>query len=296
MPNKYVALTCVIGCLFILALSGCGSDTEDLSDEPVNQLPMVRKLSIPDEFEPGETIELQITAHDPDGDTLSYTWRVSAGTLDATTGSTVKWTAPSDTRSVTITVRVNDGPDSGITRSRTVTYVTERPPEVPKLNIIPGKRAAGINLGDPFNTVIALYGKQDDPIDRTGFFAYWDDNIGISGFVDNSNNVTDLFIRRPNKSKTPGGIGIGSTLKQVENEFGPAEEIREGHKAHWYRAKGIQFDYNADSRVEKIYVFSPIGAAPAKAALVLAQKQQQQAAKEFSLYQRRHRYERQEVP
>lgn len=264
MPNKYVALTCVIGCLFIFAISGCGSDTDELSDEPVNQLPLVRKLNIPEEFEPGETIELQITAHDPDGDTLSYTWRVSAGKLDATTGSTVKWTAPSDTRSVTITVQVHDGPDSSITRSRTVTYLAERPPDAPKLSIIPGNRAAGIHLGDPFDTVIALYGQPDGPLGQNRQFTYRD--IGISGFVDNSNNVKSIFIRRPNKSKTPGGIGVGSTLKQVEAEFGPAEEIEIGNKDHWYWARGILFNYDAESKVELIYIFDPIkgvNAAPA---------------------------------
>ena len=287
MHNKYVILTCIIGCLFMFAFSGCGSDTEDLSDEPANNLPLVRKLTIPEEFEPGETIELQITAHDPDGDILSYTWRVSAGTLDATTGSTVKWTAPSDTRSVTITVQVNDGPDSSITRSRTVTYVIERPPEVPKLSIIPGNRAAGIHLGDPFNTVIALYGKQDDPIGQDGFFAYWDNNIGIYGFVNDDKTVSDLFIRRPNKSKTPNGIGIGSSLKQVEDEFGPAEEIKDRDKNHWYWARGIQFTYDDEFKVESIYIFEPIKGL--QAAPVLEQAQQQQAAKDFFLYQRRHR-------
>ena len=285
MHNKYVILTSIIGYLFIFALSGCGSDTEDLSDEPANNLPLVRKLTIPEEFEPGETIELQITAHDPDGDILSYTWRVSAGTLDATTGSTVKWTAPSDTRSVTITVQVNDGPDSSITRSRTVTYVIERPPEVSKLSIIPGNRAAGIHLGDPFNTVIALYGKQDDPIGQDDHFTYRD--IGISGFVNDDNTVRALFIRRPNKSKTPNGIGIGSSLKQVEDEFGPAEEIEDRDKNHWYWARGIQFTYDDEFKVEKIYIFEPIKGL--QAAPVLEQAQQQQAAKDFFLYQRRHR-------
>lgn len=277
MHNRYVALICVIGCLFVFAIGGCGSDTEDLSEEPVNSLPMVRKLSIPEAFEPGETIELQVTAHDPDGDTLSYTWRVSAGTLDSTTGSTVKWTAPSDTRSVTITVQIHDGPDSSITRSRTVTYVSERPPEVPKLNIIPGNRAAGIHLGDPFNTVIALYGKQDDPIDRSGFFAYWDDNIGLSGFVDDDNTVRSLFIQRPNKSKTPGGIGVGSTLKQVQAEFGPAEEIKDGQKKHWYWARGIQFTYDDESKVESIYIFEPIKGLHAAPALNPEQMQKIEA-------------------
>ena len=256
MYNKAAILTCVIGCLFMFALCGCGSDTEDLSNEPVNSLPMVRKLTIPDEFVPGETIELQITAHDPDGDTLSYEWHVSAGTLDSTTGSTVKWTAPADTLSVTITVRVNDGPDSGITRSRTVTYLEERPPEVIQDSIIPGKRAAGINLGDPFKRVTELYGKQDDPIGQNDLFTYRD--IGISGFVNDDHTVRSLFIQRPNKAKTPTGIGIGNTLEQVEDVFGPAEEIENHDKGHWYWARGIQFSYDDDFKVELIYIFGPI--------------------------------------
>lgn len=287
MYNKSVILTCVILCLLMFALSGCGSDAEDPSDEPANNLPMVRKLTIPDEFAPGETIELQITAHDPDGDTLSYTWHATEGKLDSTTGSTVKWTAPSDTRSVTITVHVNDGPDSGITRSRTVTYLTERLPEAPKLSIIPGNRAAGIHLGDPFNTVIALYGKQDDPIDRAGFFAYWDNNIGISGFVNDDHTVRSLFIRRPNKSKTPGGIGVGSTLKQVEDDFGPAEEIKDRNKAHWYWARGIQFTYDDEFKVESIYIFERIKGLHAAPAL---NPKQMQKIKAMDLeYKRRYK-------
>ena len=277
MYNKAVILTCVIGCLFMFALSGCGSDTEDLSNEPVNSLPMVRRLSIPDEFVPGETIELQITAHDPDGDTLSYEWQVSAGTLDSTTTSTVKWTAPSDTRSVTITVRVNDGHDSGITRSRTVTYLAERPPEVIQDSIIPGKRAAGINLGDPFKTVTELYGQQDNPIDRTGFFAYWENNIGISGFVNDDHTVRSLFIQRPNKAKTPTGIGVGSTLEQVEDEFGPAEEIKDRDKNHWYWARGIEFTYDDEFKVESIYIFEPIKGLNAAPPLNAEQRQKIEA-------------------
>ena len=66
---------------------------------------------------------------------------------------------------------------------------------------------------------------------------------------------------RPNKAKTIGGIGIGSTLKRVEEKFGGAEKIEDGGQTHWYWKKGIAFGYDAE--VESIFVFKPIGAAPA---------------------------------
>lgn len=290
MHNSHLTLTCIFACLFIISISGCGADdSDDQTAEPVNSPPIVRKLILPDEFAPEETIELQIIAHDPDNDPLSYTWHVTAGKLDSTTASTVKWTTPSNVRSVTITVRVNDRPDSAITRSKTVTYIPERLPDRQMESIIPGKQAAGIKLGDPFDTVKAIYGKQDNPIDQSGFFAYWDNNIGLSGFVNDDNTVNSLFIRRPNKSKTPGGIGIGNSLKQVEDEFGPAEEINIPNNTHWYRVRGISFDYDANSRVERIHIFTPIPAAPAKTVPLLRQEKRQQAVKDSSLYQRRHR-------
>lgn len=287
MQHKLFILTFGIGCLLIIFMTGCGADSDDQIDEPINNLPLVRKLMIPDDFAPEETIELQIIVHDPDDDTLSYTWHVTAGKLDSTTARTVKWTAPSDVRSVTVTVRVNDGPDSAITRSKTVTYVSERLPDVQLERIIPGKQAAGVKLGDPFNTVKALYGKQDDPIGKNRFFSYWrETNIGLSGFVDNSNRVASLFIRRPNKAKTDGGIGVGSSLKRVESEFGPAEEIGAPNNKHWYWTKGIEFSYNADLSVESIFIFEPIGAAPPKRMLTLNPKLQKTT--EIILYQKLH--------
>ncbi|RKU13619.1 hypothetical protein C6502_04445 [Candidatus Poribacteria bacterium] len=37
--------------------------------------------------------------------------------------------------------------------------------------------------------------------------------------------VKDLSIRKPNTAKTAGGVGIGSTLRRVEKEFGVAERV-----------------------------------------------------------------------
>ena len=68
------------------------------------------------------------------------------------------------------------------------------------------------------------------------------------------------------------GVGIGSTRKRVEEEFGEAEEVQaDGDR--WYWKKGIEFNYDADAKVKSIYVFKPVGAAPAGSDNVLQHKQ-----------------------
>ena len=320
---------------------GCGDEDPMGSD---NNPPVVDHLIVPEEVNPGASVELQVVAHDEDGDALTYVWDVEKGKLDSNTGPTVKWTVPSDTKAATVTVSVNDGANESVTNSKRVTiklqnaapvieeivvsdrvhavtsveleavvhdadkdtlnYIWEvdkgildskstsaptwtAPIERGLVNIkltvddginkpvtksasvliihglvMPGVEAAGIKLGDTFDRVKAIYGRPSKFDAAKKLFLYWDPDFGVSGFLDGIDRVTDLFIKHPNQARTAGGVGIGSTLKRVEEEFGVAEEIGEGGKEHWYWKKGITFDYDADAKVMLIYVFAPIGAAP----------------------------------
>ena len=126
---------------------------------------------------------------------------------------------------------------------------------------MPGEEAAGVKLGDTFDRVRALYGRPSKR--NSDFFAYWDPDIGVSGVFDGIGLVESLSIRKPNTAKTAGGVGIGNTLRRVEEEFGGAEKIEEGGEVHWYWKKGIEFSYDADAKVKSISIFKPVGAAPA---------------------------------
>ena len=92
-------------------------------------------------------------------------------------------------------------------------------------------------------------------------FSYWNQGHGLSGFVDGIGLVESLFLSSPNTSKTAGGNGIGSSLSSVESEFGAAQEISDNEyddgDDHWYWELGIQFDYDAGSNVERIFIFKP---------------------------------------
>jgi mono/diheme cytochrome c family protein len=67
--------------LTAFALAGCPEDNSDQVTTTPPDGPLTATLSA--------------DSTDPDGDTLNHTWHVTAGTLSARTGRTVKWTVPS---------------------------------------------------------------------------------------------------------------------------------------------------------------------------------------------------------
>lgn len=332
-----------------------------------NSPPVIDHLIVPEQVNPGERVELQVVAHDADGDVLSYVWEVKGGTLDSSTGRTVNWTAPSDMKSAAVIVNVNDGINESVVKSKSVAINLENSAPVIKeivvskevhagariqlqavtedvdgdtltynwsveagmlssettptptwtapielgavsitltvsdgINepvikavdvrvihslIVAGEQAAGIKLGDTFDKVRALYGRPSDRDDD--WFAYWDPDFGLSGFLDGIGLVRSLFINEPNKAKTAGGNGIRSIRKRVEAEFGDAEEIKDGGKSHWYWKKGIKFTYDDDSRVTRIYIFKPHPAAPARVVDGVPRKQQE--LQDRAAYERKYR-------
>ena len=69
----------------VIFISGC---------EAVNDPPKIITFTVPAEVEYGETVEFKVGADDPEGNPLTYSWEVSAGTLIGSTEPEVQWTAP----------------------------------------------------------------------------------------------------------------------------------------------------------------------------------------------------------
>jgi len=68
----------------------------------------------------GQTVTLNVTATDPDGDVLSYVWETTVGSLNQTAGTSVVWTAPaagSGTAQATVTVTDTNGGQTSRTAS-----------------------------------------------------------------------------------------------------------------------------------------------------------------------------------
>ena len=227
--------------LCVVLIAGCGDE---------NNMPVIEGISAPDEVRAGARIELEATVADEDNDTLVYQWE-GPGMFSSETTPITMWAAPVETGVVTVTFTADDGINRVAATSIEVNVIHAL--------IVPGREAAGIKLADEFETVKEMYGEPDS-FDHN-LFSYWNQGHGLSGFVDSLGLVDSLFLSSPNASKTAGGNGIGSALTSVESEFGAAQEISDNEyddgDDHWYWELGIQFDYDAGSNVERIFIFKP---------------------------------------
>ena len=326
---------CLIIYVSIFVFLGCGDS------EPTNSQPVIDRFLVPEQVDPGATVELQVIAHDADGDALTIVWEVEQGELTSSTERIVKWTAPSDIKTTLVKVHVSDGVTKSVIRSQKVSIKLDNAPPVIKeimvpenvfggdslelsaevddadgdpltyhwvvskgeldsdtaehptwttpidegtINIsltvndgvneptietirvrvthtliVPGEGAAGIRLGDRFARIKDLYGAPEDR--DGGFLNYW--AIGLTFNLAAADFVEHIWVRKPNTAKTAGGAGSGRN--RVIDEFGEAEEIKDGGTLHWYWKKGIQFRYANNARVESVMIFSPtrVGLAPA---------------------------------
>jgi Big-like domain-containing protein len=89
-----------------------------------NTAPVIDDISPVASAAPGASVEVRASAHDPDGDTLSYLWSASCGTFDVTSSPVSVWTAPrADPTNCTLTITVSDGEGAHAASSFTISVI-----------------------------------------------------------------------------------------------------------------------------------------------------------------------------
>jgi hypothetical protein len=98
------------GSYSITATVSDGKDTvtDSCDIQVVNSAPVITSLTSVTELPPEDSCTVSCVASDADGDTLTYTWSATDGTITGT-GESVSWTAPAAEGTYTISVEVSDG-------------------------------------------------------------------------------------------------------------------------------------------------------------------------------------------
>jgi iron complex transport system substrate-binding protein len=101
---------------------------ETADNPPADNPPVITSLTpSPSSVAPEESSTITCVASDPDGDTLSYTWSATNGTISGV-GNIATWVAPAITGTFTISVTVADGGTGTATAS---CYVAVAEPSTP---------------------------------------------------------------------------------------------------------------------------------------------------------------------
>lgn len=134
MKNLSVGLILVLTILVVAVLfsNACGKEQEE--QLPVeNQIPVISSVSgDPASVALGGSSTITCVASDPDGDSLSYNWSTTAGSLSGI-GKVVTWTAPDVAGTYSISVTIDDGRGGTADKSYaiTVTVVAKEPNRLP---------------------------------------------------------------------------------------------------------------------------------------------------------------------
>lgn len=126
MKKRILFLVMALAAMMILA--GCGQ----IIPNPNNHAPefaTTEPTSQTLEVQVGGTVDFSVEATDADNDNLSYVWTKTTGTLSATTGTDVTWTAPAQAGTATVTVKVTDG-KATTTHAWTITVKNSVPSQV----------------------------------------------------------------------------------------------------------------------------------------------------------------------
>jgi hypothetical protein len=118
------------------------------------------------------TYTASVSASDPDGDTLSYNWSVTGGSIADPVSNPVNWRTPGAASSYTINVLISDGRGGSIVKTRNVTV------NIPTAGVDP---SAGIITVQNMN--LPLVYSEGGYIERSGYI-----NSGGCLYVGDSNN------------------------------------------------------------------------------------------------------------
>jgi chitinase len=120
----------------LLFSSTCISTPPPPPPPPPNQPPVITSVTAEKEVPTLTQTQVAAVASDADGDTLTYQWSASGGTITGE-GSSITWTAPAASDNYTIKLTVSDGKGGNATQSIIIAAIDKpnHPPSIAGLTI-----------------------------------------------------------------------------------------------------------------------------------------------------------------
>jgi len=123
VPALILVMLLATGCTLV-APQPPASPTPPPAPEPENRKPVINYMTSQQQVTPSTSSRIACVASDADGDTLTYAWSTTGGTIVGT-GDTVTWTSPEATGSYTIAVTVTDSEGGQVKDSVTIAVVAK---------------------------------------------------------------------------------------------------------------------------------------------------------------------------
>jgi hypothetical protein len=201
--------------IMLTPLLACGGAVTPPPPPPPsgNQPPVISSLTAESPtLVPGVETKITCDASDPDGDTLTYTWTTTAGTITETYKTFIFWQAPGFVGESTVSVTVSDGKGHTASQSLQLNVVTNQLPVVNSVTASPATLKPGetstvtCTASDPDgDTLTYTWSASGGAISGTGKIVTWQ-----------APSATGEFLIKVKVDDSKGGTAEGSCRIVVE--------------------------------------------------------------------------------
>lgn len=186
---------------------GCSEGSSGSSSTAENSAPDISEIAISNSNPvTNTTYNLSVDANDPDGDTLTYSWSVTAGTLTSSTTNPTSWKTPGSAGNYTISLAVTDNQGHNVSKTKTITVVSAPPVAIDLTKV--AAEGGYVEKEGRINAGGCLYAGDTDANKSVYGFISFDISSLAGATIQSANTVFSLSQQWGNPSAVFGSLAL----------------------------------------------------------------------------------------